>query len=160
MVAVDAAGVPVRISGAALAGGPLLAIAASRRGSDAPRVSAAGGGAFPAAFRRAAEAALPALHAAGSLATQAETLPARWGIPSYFGDAPFGPPYELENRAAEWLLSSDAADAFTPSNRQARMVQSVHPRGPALQTGGAFFAALYGTAPMPRSLGIGVDVIG
>jgi len=159
MVAVDAAGSPRRISGAALAGGPLLAIAAGRRPSDPPRVTGAAPGGFSGAF--AALRAAPALVAAppDALATQLEALPARWGIPSFFSGAPFGPPYELENRAAEWLLSSETGQSFFPTDRQARMALRTHPRGPSLETGPQFLAALYDAAPTPRSLGVGVDVI-
>jgi hypothetical protein len=158
MVAIDAAGTPVRVSGAALAGGPLLASAARRRLQDLARVAPLSGDKFPAAFRRAVEGAAP--HSEGAaLATQTDALPVRWGIPSFFDGAPFGPPYEMENRAAEWLLSAEAGQTFFAPDRQARMAQRVHPRGPALQTGGTFLAALYGIAPAPRSLGVGVDYV-
>jgi hypothetical protein len=159
MVAVDAAGVPVRVSGAALAGGPLLAIAATRRQPSAGRVSGAAAGGFPATFRGAVDAMARASQSA-ELAQQSESLPVRWGVPTFFEGAPFGPPYELENRAAEWLLSAETGHTFFASDRQARMALRVHPRGPALQTGGTYHSALYGLAPAPRSLGVGVDALG
>ena len=159
MVAVDAAGYPVRISGAALAGGPLLAIAAGRRTSDSPRVNGTAPGGFSAAFAALRAAPLAATTPGDALSTQPESLPARWGIPSFFSGAPFGPPYELENRAAEWLLSADTGQSFFPTDRQARMAWRTHPRGPSLQTGPQLLAALYDAAPTPASLGIGVDLI-
>ncbi|HEU5316725.1 MAG TPA: hypothetical protein VFX49_11485 [Chloroflexota bacterium] len=158
MVAVDAGGTPVRVSGAALAGGPLLAIA-SRRQISPSRASGAAAGSFPAAIRGAVNA-LSHPASGSELAAQDDALPVRWGIPTFFAGAPFGPPYELENRAAEWLLGADTGLTFFGSDRQARMALRVHPRGPALQTGGTFLAALYGAAPAPRSLGVGVDALG
>ena len=177
MVAVDAAGTPVRVSGAALAGGPLLVLSPGRRLQDVARVSAGREGTFPAAFRRAAAPLAAAAHANEALATVPESLPVRWGIPSFFGGAPYGPPYELENRTAEWALSAVARETYFPLDRQARMAlayasraagmsggagatserHSVHPRGPSLTDGTSFFAALYNTTPTPPSLGVGVD---
>jgi hypothetical protein len=157
MVAVDAAGTPVRISGAALAGGPLLVLTPGRRLQDVARVSAGAEGAFPAAFRRAVGPLGAAASANEALALQPETLPVRWGIPAFFGGAPYGPPYELENRTAEWALSAVAKEAFFPLDRQAKMGLRVHPRGPMLSDGAAFFSALYNTAPAPQYLGVGLD---
>ena len=157
MVAVDPSGAPVRISGAALAGGPLLVLSPGRRLQDVARVSAGQGGSFPAAFRRAAAPLAVAQSPSEALATVPEQLPARWGIPSFFGGAPYGPPYELENRTAEWALSTMAREAFGPLDRQARMAQRVHPRGPALTEGPTFLAALYNVTPGPPHLGVAID---
>ncbi|MGI8424212.1 MAG: hypothetical protein ACR2NO_08920 [Chloroflexota bacterium] len=161
MVAIDAMGAPVRVSGAALAGGPLVALSPGRRLQDLARVDQGGRGSFPSAFGRASGAAplSAASRTAGPLALQPETLPVRWGIPSFFAGATFGPPYEMENRTAEWALSAQAMQTYSPLDRQARMAQRVHPRGPALQTGAPFLAALYGTTPAPPSLGVGVDFL-
>ena len=159
MVAIDPTGTPVRVSGAALAGGPLLSIVANRRLADAARVSGAASGGFPAYFRGTGNVAATGPGAPGALAPIQDNLPVRWGIPTFFAGAPFGPPYELENRAAEWLLSTDTAQSFFSLDRQARMAQRVHPRGPALQTGGTFLSALFGSSPTQRSLGVGVDII-
>ena len=157
MVAVDAAGTPVRISGAALAGGPLVVLSPGRRLQDVARVSAGREGSFPAAFRRAAEPLGALATANEALANVPEALPVQWGIPSFFGGAPYGPPYELESRTAEWALSAVTREAYFPLDRQARMAQRVHPRGPGLTDGPSFFAALYNTTPTPPSLGLGVD---
>jgi hypothetical protein len=157
MVAVDPSGAPVRISGAALAGGPLLVLAPGRRLQDVARVNAGQGGAFPAAFRRAAAPLAAAVAAGEALATVPEALPARWGIPTFFGGAPYGPPYELENRTAEWALSTVAREAYAPLDRQARMAQRVHPRGPVLTEGRSFLAALYGVVPTPPFIGVALD---
>ena len=154
MVAVDPSGAPVRISGAALAGGPLLVLSPGRRLQDMARVSEGQG--FPAAFRRAAPLAAAGA-ASEALAAAAEQLPARWGIPTFFGGAAYGPPYELENRTAEWALSTVAREAFGVLDRQARMAQRVHPRGPVLTVGPTFLAALYNVAPTPLYLGVALD---
>ena len=159
MVAVDASGAPVRISGAALAGGPLLVLSPGRRLQDLARVNAGqGGGAFPAAFQRAAALAAPGA-ANEALATVPEQLPARWGVPTFYGGSPYGPPYELENRTAEWALSTMAREAFGPLDRQARMAQRVHPRGPVLTEGPTFLAALYNVTPTPPYLGVALDAV-
>jgi hypothetical protein len=163
MVAVDGAtGAPVRVSGAALAGGPLLVLSPQRRLDDVAR-AAAGGGTFAGLVRRSAaanaSAAPPSQFEALALAPRPEQLPARWGIPSFYGGAAFGPPYELPERTAEWTLSAETVFAFQPVDRQARMAQRVHPRGPALQSPGTFLAALYGMAPTPRHLGVGLDEV-
>ena len=150
MVAVDAAGTPVRISGAALAGGPLLVLSSGRRLQDVARATAGTEGSFPAAFRRAVAPLGAVASGSEALALQPETLPVRWGIPAFFGGAPYGPPYELENRTAEWALSAVAKEAYFPLDRQAKMGLRVHPRGPMLSDGASFFSALYNTACRPR----------
>ena len=86
-------------------------------------------------------------------------LPSRWGIPAFYGGAAFGPPYDVLNRTAEWELSAETSVAFFQTDRQARMAQRVHPRGPALQTASALFSALYDLAPTPPHLGVGVDAV-
>lgn len=159
MVSIDPSGTPVRISGAALAGGPLLVLSPARRLQDLARASAGTGRSFPAEFRQAIGSAGAAQPTGEALALRPEALPVRWGIPAFFGGAPFGPPYELENRTTEWALSRVAREAYGPSDRQARMAQRVHPKGPALTDGRAFFAALYETAPAPPSLGVGLDAV-
>ena len=160
MVAVDATGTPVRISGAALAGGPLLVLSPGRRLQELARLGEGQGGTFPAALRRVA-APVGAVSGIGgeALAVVPEALPARWGIPVFFGGAPYGPPYELENRTAEWALSTTVREAFGPLGRQAGMAQRVHPRGPVLTDGPTFLAALYNAAPTPPYLGVGVDAV-
>jgi hypothetical protein len=164
MISVEsAAGTPIYVSGAALAGGPVLGLSAGRRLDDIARASAAGVGGFPSWFHRAA-AAGGARSAQGpqkvELAVQREVLPAQWGRPAFYGDALNGPPYELENRTAEWTLSAETLASFRPVNTQSRMALRVHPRGPALQTAGSFLATLYGTTPTPRHLGVGLDAMG
>ena len=158
MVAVDrSTGISVGVSGAALAGGPLLIIP-GRRLQDIARVAGpTGPGGFPAYFNRQRAVASAGDPPAAALAQRDDLLPSRWGIPSYYGGAAYGPPYELANRVSEWSLSAETAFAFAPVDRQARMAQRVHPRGPAQHTGGALLAALYGTSPTPPHLGIGVD---
>ena len=160
MVSVDSSGAPVRISGAALAGGPLVVLSPARRLQDVARAAAGQGSSFPAAFQRASGAVGEA-GATEALAVLPEpaTLPARWGIPAFFGGAPLGPPYELENRIAEWTLSTTARELFGPLDRQTRMAQRVHPRGPVLTDGPSFLAALYNVAPTPPNLGVGVDAV-
>ena len=157
MVAVDLTGAPVRISGAALAGGPLLVLSPGRRLQDVARVNAGREGSFPAEFRRAAAPLGTTSAASEALAVVPEQLPVRWGIPTFFAGAPYGPPYELENRTAEWALSTMAKEAFGPLDRQARMAQRVHPRGPVLTEGPSFLAALYNTTPTPPYLGVALD---
>ena len=159
MVAVDSSGTQVRISGAALAGGPLLVLSPGRRLQDVARIAGGIDGSFPAAFRRAASP-LAATGAIGeALVPVPEQLPARWGIPTFYSGAPFGPPYELENRTAEWALSLTAREAYGALDRQARIAQRVHPRGPALTDGTSFFAALYNVNPTPPYLGVGLDAV-
>jgi hypothetical protein len=159
LVAVDASGAPVRISGAALAGGPLLVLSPGRRLQDVARLNAGQGGAFPAAFQRAAAPLAAPGAASEALSTVPEQPPARWGIPTFYGGAPYGPPYELENRTAEWALSTVAREAFGPLDRQARLAQRVHPRGPVLTEGPTFLAALYNVAPTPPYLGVALDAV-
>ena len=159
MVAIDTStGAPVRVSGAALAGGPALVL------SRAPRVDqtvqGAAGGGFSRLLRRGAmTTATPAAATGAELVqgTRSEPLPARWGVPAFFAGAPYGPPYELLNRTAEWALSAETSQPFTPVDRQARMAHRVHPKGPSLQSAGTFLAALYGATPVPLMVGGSVD---
>ncbi len=163
MVSVESAsGTSVHVSGAAMAGGPILGISAGRRLQDVARVGSAGASGFPGWFRRAAAAGAAPAQAVRSteIAAPREVLPAQWGIPSFYGAALNGPPYELDNRMAEWTLSAETLAGFHPINEQSRMALRVHPRGPALQTAGSFLAALYGTTPTPRHLGVGLDAVG
>ncbi|HXI16071.1 MAG TPA: hypothetical protein VNM48_06855 [Chloroflexota bacterium] len=158
MVAVDrSTGLSYGVSGAALAGGPLLIIPGRRLQDIAHVAGSANPGGFPAYFNRQRTVVSAPDTQAAALAQRDDLLPSQWGIPSYFGGAAYGPPYELANRISEWSLSAEATFAFAPVDRQARIAQRVHPRGPALHTGGAFLAALYGTSPTPPHLGIGVD---
>lgn len=159
MVAVDTAtGAPVAVSGAALAGGPLLALSPGRRLQDLARLGPNASSLFPSLFR--ARAAVQPAYTPAVLASerrQPETLPARWGVPAFYDGAAGGPPYELDNRAAEWLLGVQAAREFAPADRQARMVSRAHPRGPALRHPPALLAALFQTPATPPHLGTGID---
>ena len=160
MVSVDTStGRSVGVSGAALAGGPALLLSPGRRLLDVARVSGLGGGAFPSLLRRAAPAAPPAEISSELPAVREDVLPSRWGIPAFYGGAAFGPPYELMNRTAEWELSAETAQSYFQTNRQARMAQRVHPRGPALQTARSLFSTLYDLSPTPPHLGVGVDAV-
>ena len=135
----------------------MLALLPHRRLDDVVR-GAAGGG-FQGLLRRTATAASAEPVQSESLAPRPELLPARWGIPTFYSGAPFGPPYELPERTAEWTLSAETSFTFQPVDRQALMAQRVHPRGPALQSPGTFLASLYGMAPVPRHVGVGIDEI-
>jgi hypothetical protein len=158
MVAVDTTtGTPVRVSGAALAGGPALTIGTGRRLDW--RVWGAGGesgGEFSDMLRRA-PASPGRLPGAGELAARSDVMPAQWGIPAFFGGAAFGPPYELPNRTVEWLLSVDVLHAFRPVDEQSRRVQRVHPRGPALRSMGEFLSVLFGAGLPSRQVGVTFD---
>jgi hypothetical protein len=97
--------------------------------------------------------------AAGSASrvAQRDALPAVWGSLGYTSGALYGPPYELPSETMQWQLSSDTVREFRQADRGARLAQKVHPRGPMLQTAGAFVSALYGVTPTPLYLGVGLD---
>ena len=158
MVAIDTnTGTPIRIGGAALASGPALTILTDRRNLV---VGPVGGGGFPGiGLRRqqAPEAPQQAQPTPQFPVPQREVLPATWGVPAYFANAPFGPPYELPARTAEWELSAEAKKLFKDTDKSARMSNRVHPRGTDLKTSGVFLSALYGTVPAPNYLGVGLD---
>lgn len=157
MVAIDTnTGSAVRVGGAALASGPALSIPPNRRSPDAVRGVA--GGLFPDGGSNRSRQIDPqtAPYAGVELATR-EVLPATWAAPAYFVGAPYGPPYELPNRMAEWELSADTLRYFKPTNRSSKMALRVHPRGPELVTPGAFLSNLYGLTPAPAYVGVGLD---
>ena len=97
--------------------------------------------------------------AAQAPAPQREVLQATWGVPAYFTGAPFGPPYALPERTAEWELSITTRRQFQGPERTAKMASKVHPRGPELQTAGTFLSSLYGITPTPDYLGLGLDAL-
>lgn len=161
MVAIDSrsGGTSVHVSGAALAGGPALVLGPGRRLETLVRgVGGTGGNAFRGLLHQAHAVPGQTAEAAGAeLAPRLELYPAQWGIPAYFGAAPYGPPYELTNRTTEWLLSAEALRLFRPVDEQSRMAQRVHPRGPSLHSAGTFLNALYGVGPVPQYVGVALD---
>lgn len=154
VVAVDTnSGLTVRVGGAALASGPALGVRPARA------EGALGGLAFP---RPGSQRPLPVdpwspVQTPAQPVPAREVLPAAWAVPAYFSGAPFGPPYELPNRTAEWELSAETQRSFAPYNRASRMATRVHQNGPELQSPGVFLSALYGATPEPRYLGVGLD---
>lgn len=162
MTAVDSlsGGSSVRVSGAALAGGPALVLGPGRRLETlVRRADDTGGSAFQGHLRQTYPlAAGQAADVAGAeLTPRPELYTSQWGIPAFFGGAPYGPPYELANRTAEWMLSAETLRLFRPVDEQSRMAQRVHPRGPSLHSAGTFLNALYGTGASPRYLGVALD---
>ncbi|HEV2122794.1 MAG TPA: hypothetical protein VGW38_08475 [Chloroflexota bacterium] len=92
MVAIDSLSgrTSVRVSGAALAGGPALVLGPGRRLETLVRgVGGTGGNAFRGLLRQAHAVAGQTAEASGAeLASGLEMYPAQWGIPAYFGSAP------------------------------------------------------------------------
>lgn len=178
MVAIDTrTGASVLVGGAALLSGPALVIGAARRQDESVR--RAPGVRFPdGAGRRpvnpsarpdrtaAATGPSPDAPEVGTLEAldtqlpglqRQEVLPARWGVPAYFSNAPFGPPYELMPRTAEWTLSAQTAAEFRGSDRAGRMALAAHPRGSSSVSSGAFLSQIYGQTPTPQYAGLSFD---
>jgi hypothetical protein len=84
-------------------------------------------------------------------------LPARWGVPAYFAGAPFGPPYELTPRMAEWELSASTAQAFRGSDRAGRMALAAQRRSEPTLSSGQFLSQIYGQTPTPQYAGLSFD---
>ncbi len=178
MVAIDTrTGASIPVGGAALLSGPALVIGSARRQDDSVRRPA--GVRFPdAAGRRpSAEAVRPdrlsaasgAMADAPDVATleafedqlpglrRQPVLPARWGVPSFFAGAPFGPPYEVSPRMAEWELSAQTAAEFRGSDRAGRMALAAQPRNERILSSGQFLSLLYGQTPVPQYAGLSFD---
>ena len=162
IVSIDTStGTPIRVGGAALLSGPALVIRPNRQDDVVRGVADAGFAGLGARRPLAPDQLRPATPppAAQFSAPQRELLQATWGVPTYFDGAPFGPPYELPERTAEWELSITTRRQFQGQDRTAKMASKVHPRGPELQTAGTFLSSLYGVTPTPDYLGLGLDAL-
>jgi len=178
MVAIDTrTGATIPVGGAALLSGPALVIGQARRQDETVRRPTGVRAPDATGRRQAAEAIRQDRLAAASAATadapdaasidQIESqlpglqrqpvLPARWGVPAYFAGAPFGPPYELTPRMAEWELSASTALAFRGSDRAGRMALAAQPRTERTLSSGQFLSQIYGQTPTPQYAGLSFD---
>ncbi len=177
MVAIDTrSGATIPVGGAALLSGPALVIGAARRQDETVR--RAPGVRFPdvAGRRQVVDAPRPGRVSSSTAATadaqdvapdditlqlpglrRQEVLPARWGVPAYFSNAPYGPPYELMPRMAEWTLSAQTSAEFRGPDRAGRMALAAHPKGGETQSSGSFLSLLYGQTPIPQYAGLSFD---
>lgn len=178
MVAIDTrTGATIPVGGAALMSGPALVIGSARRQDESVRRPAGlrapdGAGRRPASEpvrqdrlsgTSAATADAPDVSALDQIESQLPglqrqpVLPARWGVPAYFAGAPFGPPYELTPRMAEWELSASTAQAFRGSDRAGRMALAAQPRAERNLSSGQFLSQIYGQTPTPQYAGLSFD---
>lgn len=178
MVAIDTrTGATIPVGGAALMSGPALVIGSARRQDESNR-RPAGLRAPDAAGRRLSTEAVRQDRLSGASAATADApdvssldqidsqlpglqrqpvLPARWGVPAYFAGAPFGPPYELTPRMAEWELSASTAQAFRGSDRAGRMALAAQRRSEPTLSSGQFLSQIYGQTPTPQYAGLSFD---
>jgi hypothetical protein len=178
MVAIDTrTGAAIPVGGAALLSGPALIIGQARRQDESVRRPASIRAPDVTGRRQATESirqdSLGAATAASADAPDAASLgqiesqlpglqrqpvlPARWGVPAFFASAPFGPPYELTPRMAEWELSASTARAFRGSDRAGRMVLAAQPRNDSTLSSGQFLSHIYGQTPTPQYAGLSFD---
>jgi hypothetical protein len=178
MVAIDTrTGATIPVGGAALISGPALVIGSARRQDETNRRTlevrapdAAGRRPTAEAVRRdrlssasGATADAPDVSTIDQIESQLPglqrqpVLPARWGVPAYFAGAPFGPPYELTPRMAEWELSASTAMAFRGSDRAGRMALAAQPRTERMLSSGQFLSQIYGQTPAPQYAGLSFD---
>mgnify|MGYP006278105993 FL=1 len=178
MVAIDTrTGATIPVGGAALMSGPALVIGSARRQDESNRRPSALR-APDAAGRRLSTEAVRQDRLSGTSAATADApdvssldqidsqlpglqrqpvLPARWGVPAYFAGAPFGPPYELTPRMAEWELSASTAQAFRGSDRAGRMALAAQRRSEPTLSSGQFLSQIYGQTPTPQYAGLSFD---
>jgi hypothetical protein len=178
MVAIDTrTGASIPVGGAALLSGPALVIGSARRQDESVRRPGAvrvpdGANRRPLSEpvrqdrltgASAATADAPDVSSLDQIESQLPGLqrqpvmPARWGVPAYFAGAPFGPPYELTPRMAEWELSASTAHAFRASDRAGRMARASQPRTALSLSSGQFLSQIYGQTPTPQYAGLSFD---
>ena len=153
MVAIDTrTGATIPVGGAALMSGPALVIGSARRQDESNR--------RPSALATADAPDVSSLDQIDSQLPGLQrqpVLPARWGVPAYFAGAPFGPPYELTPRMAEWELSASTAQAFRGSDRAGRMALAAQRRSEPTLSSGQFLSQIYGQTPTPQYAGLSFD---